>query len=236
MYWSSKFACRALIAIATASTLASPAAYSRSADHLIVVPPSDLPELARQTGDAMLLHETSDGRTLLYIEQNNGAQLALFDVTDPGRIKSEGSAQIDAPGPFDFISSLGNWAEVVRFRQAQESAVLDLHKSNAPVLTKLQGLAAPGSIRTLGDDGFTVTRADDSDARSARDAQSIDTAKLGAPNTVFDVKNVRERLTKRDTGTTFLLTSTGLYVIRRPAVERENEVRERERAALYAGG
>src|ERR1700722_9630185 len=130
----SKFVRRAAIALVATGALAAPVAYTRISSNLIVVPPTDLPELARQTGEAMLLHDTIDGRTLLYIEQNHGAQLGILDVTDPSHVKGKGSAQIDAPGTFDFVSSLGDRAEVVRFRQGQGSAVLDLHKVEVPTL------------------------------------------------------------------------------------------------------
>jgi len=233
---SSKFVRQAVIALVATGTLAAPAAYSRSSNNLIVVPPADLPELARQTGEAMFLHETFDGRTHLYIEQNHGAQLAIFDVTDPGHVKIEGSAQIDAPGPFDFVSSLGDRAEVIQFRQGQGSAVLDLHKVNVPTLTKVQGLTLQGATMALGDDGFIVTSRADSKAQSAQDAQVVVTASRGDPNHIFDIGEVRQELTKHDTGTTFLLTQSGLYVVRRPVAERENELRERFRMEQYAGG
>jgi hypothetical protein len=227
---------RTVIAIVATGTVATSAAYSKTPNNLIVVPPTDLPELARQTGEAMLLHDTIDGRTLLYIEQNQGARLAIFDVTDPGHVKGEGAVQIDAPGPFDFVSTLGNRAEVVRFRQAQGSAVLDLDEGKRPTLTRVQGLTLQGTIIALGEDGFTVTSQADSIVRSTRDFQVVDTASLGDLNHVFDVKEVREDLTNHDTGTTFLLTQSGLYEIRRPVVEREHELRERDRMLMYAGG
>src|SRR5277367_4986053 len=63
---------------------------------LLLVSPVDLPELARQNGEAMLLHETGDGRTFLYVEQNHGARLAIFDVSDPSDIKQQGMVQLDA--------------------------------------------------------------------------------------------------------------------------------------------
>ena len=232
---SSKFVRQAVIALVATGTLAAPAAYSRTSNNLIVVPPADLPELARQTGEAMFLHETFDGRTHLYIEQNHGAQLAIFDVTDPGHVKIEGSAQIDAPGPFDFVSRLGDRAEVIQFRQGQGSAVLDLHKVNVPTLTKVQGLTLQGATMALGDDGFIVTSRADSKAQSAQDAQVVVTASRGDPNHIFDIGEVRQELTKHDTGTTFLLTQSGLYVVRRPVAERENELRERQRMLRYAG-
>jgi hypothetical protein len=227
---------RAVIAIVATGTIAAPAAFAKPSNNLILVPPTALPELARQEGEAMLLHDTIDGRTLLYIEQNQGARLAIFDVTDPGHVKGEGSVQLDAPGPFDFVSTLGDRAEVVRFRQGQGSAVLDLHRVNVPALTKVQGLTLQGTTMALGDDGFTVTSQTDSNARSTRDFQVVDTASLGDLNHVFDVKGVREELTKHDTGTTFLLTQSGLYEIRRPVAERKNELREQDRMLQYEGG
>src|ERR1700722_8511039 len=184
---SSKFVRRAVIAIVATGALAAPAAYSRISNNLIVVSPTDLPELARQTGEAMFLHDTIDGKTLLYIEQNHGAQLAMFDVTDPSHVKSKGSVQIDAPGPFDFVSSLGDRAEVVQFRQGQGSAVLDLHKVNVPTLTKVQGLTLQGATTVLGDDGFIVTSRPDSKAQSAQDAQVVVTANRGDLNHVFGI-------------------------------------------------
>jgi hypothetical protein len=114
---------------------------------------------------------------------------------------------------------------------------LELHRVNIPTLTKVQGLLTlQGTTMAPGHDGFTVTSQPDSNARSTRDFQAVDTASLGALNYVFDVKEVREELTKHDTGTTFLLTRSGLYEIRRPVVEKENELRERDRMLQYAGG
>ena len=46
--------------------------------------------------------------------------------------------------------------------------------------------------------------------------------------TVFDVKQVREEVTNPGTGTTFLLTGSGLFLVRRPAVEWNNWWRQRE--------
>lgn len=71
----SKYLRRVAIAIVASGTVAAPAAYAGPSNNLIVVPPTDLPELARQTGEAMLLHEAINGRTLLYIEQNHRPHL-----------------------------------------------------------------------------------------------------------------------------------------------------------------
>jgi hypothetical protein len=175
----------------------------------------------------MLLHATGDGRTLLYIEQNHGARLAIFDVTDPAHVKQEGSAQVDASGSFDFVSSLGDYAELVRFRNGQGEAVLNLHKVEVPALNRIQGLGFQGSTELLGDDGFLV--ADRPNAQSdASDPnyQVVDLSNPRHPNTVADVNQVLEKITNEETGTTFLLAADGLYLVRRPAVEEEYKIHE----------
>jgi hypothetical protein len=45
---------------------------------------------------------------------------------------------------------------------------------------------------------------------------------------VFDVKQVRATIANQDTGTTFLLTGRGLYLIRPPAAESEKKRRDEE--------
>jgi hypothetical protein len=170
----------------------------------------------------MLLSDGLDGRTLLYIEQNEGSRLAILDVTDPGHIKGAGSVQLDASGPFDFISPVGNQGELVRFRQGDEEAVLDLRKK-IPSLKIVQGLTLTGPVTRLGNDGFTVS-GHSPELQRAWDYQVVDTANSRELNQVFDVRQVRQELTKADTGTTFLLTEIGLYVIRRPAIETVHQV------------
>lgn len=215
-----------MLATAAAVTLTG-AAEARTSSRIIVVRPTQLPELARMPGQAMLLRETADGRALLYIEQNDGAQLAVFDVTDPTEIKEEAAARLDAPGSFDFVSSLGEYAELVRFRNGQGDAILDLHSVKYPTLTAAQGLNFQGSTRRLGDDGLILAdqRNVQSDATNPN-LQIIDLSNPLHPNPVADVKQVREEITNGDTGTTFLLAADGLYVVRRPSVEEEQYIHE----------
>jgi hypothetical protein len=220
---SSKLLRRAVLGIVATGTLAAPGAYAGPSNNLNLLPPAVLAELARQEGEAMLLLDTIDGRTLLYIEQNQGARLAILDVTDPGHVKGEGSVQLDAPSPFDF-------------RQGRGSAVLDLHSVSAPTLTKVQGLTLQGATIVVGDDGFVVTSQADSTPRWTRDFQAIDTASSGDAHHVLGVKEVREELPKCDTGTILLLTQSGLYEIRRPVAERQSEHREQDGLLQYDGG
>jgi len=95
---------RVAMTIAVSGIVTATAVHANPSNNIVLVPPPDLPVLARQSGDAMLLNETIGGQTLLYVEQNEGRRLAIFDVSDPGHIRGEGSVQLDASGPFDFIS------------------------------------------------------------------------------------------------------------------------------------
>jgi len=142
----------------------------------------------------MMLHNTMDGKTCLYIEQNHGARLAVFDVTDPARVKAEGWALVEAPGSFDFVSSLGADAVPVRFRNGQEEAVLNLHKAKTPALNMIQGLYFQASIGFWGDNVLMVSKrpslqSDISDA----DYQIVDISNPVHPNAVTDIKQVLKK-------------------------------------------
>jgi hypothetical protein len=223
----SKYLRRVAIATVT-SGMAAGFALAVPSGNLIVVPPTKLPASARQSGEAMLLHETIDGTTLLYIEQNQGSRLAIFDVTDPAQIKGAGSVKVDAPGPFDFVYSLGSRAELIRFRQSQGNAVLDLRKAKVPVLRTPQGLTLKGGAMPLGNDGMTVSSRALADSQVTRDyqVQAFNIANSPELNRVLNVKGVREKITKYDTGTTFLLTDDGLFLIRRPVMEMEKTLHD----------
>jgi hypothetical protein len=205
------------IAIVLGAILTAPITYAIPSNQIVLVPPADLPVLARQSGEAMFLHDTRDGRTLLYVEQRQGAQLAIFDVTDPAHVKGAGSAQLDAAGPFDFVASLGERAELVRFRKGQGEAVLELRK--VPTLKKVPGLALQRSTKMWSDGTAELTTpvVDLTMAQTARDYQ-VRSGRL-QDERVIEVKQVRQEATKPDTGTTFLLAEKGLYLIRRPALE-----------------
>jgi hypothetical protein len=142
-------------------------------------------------------------------------------VTDPAHVKSEKSAQLDAAGPFDFVAALGERAELVRFRDGHGDAVLDLHR-RAPVLRKIQGSKLQGATTLLGGNGLTVTGPvldAPSPEHNGRDYQVFQNARSQTGDRVIDVKEVRQETINGRTGTTFLLSEKGLYLIRRPALE-----------------
>jgi len=230
---------RTAVTIIATGIVMAPAVHANPSNNLVLVPPADLPALARQPGDAMFLRDANDGRAVLYVEQNHGAQLAVFDVTDPSHVKSEGFVPLGTSGPFDFVSPLGGQQELVRFRQNQGGAVLDLHKAWMPSLKPLPGSGSQGPISLLGNDGFTVRGQAATEPKAfdppPQDYQVIDASSSRNPTPVVEVKQVREELTKEDTGTTFLLTEAGLYLIRRPTAESDKRRREEEWFWHHAG-
>ena len=225
---------RAAMAIAASGIVTAPAVHANITGNITIVPPIDLPELARQTGEALLLHNTINGRTFLYIEQQQGARLAILDVSDPAHVKGEGSVQLGAARPFDFVSSIGSKQELIQFRQGDDEAVLDMHKAKEPNLQTIHGLTLRGPITPLGNDGFMVAE-ENTKVQPPRDYQVVDTTSVQELKRVFDVKQVRGEASKADTGTTFLLANDGLYIVRRPTVESDNRRREEEWLVNHSG-
>ena len=68
----SKYGGAMVMALLACAAITAPAAYARPASNTVLVPPANLPAAARQSGEAMFLHDTLDGRTLLYIEHDCG--------------------------------------------------------------------------------------------------------------------------------------------------------------------
>jgi hypothetical protein len=97
---------RAAVALIANATMAAGTVHASPPSPVVMVPPTDPPALARQTGDAMLLQESIDGAMMLYIEQNQGARLATFDATDPLQIKPRVAFQFDDSGLFDFTAPM----------------------------------------------------------------------------------------------------------------------------------
>src|SRR5580700_3394935 len=144
---------------------------------LVVMEPRDLPEQAQAAGNSLFLHSDNAGRTYLYVEQQQGARLSIFDVTDPARIKLVVSTPLAAQGAFDFVRPLGNNAELVYFRDGQKEAVLDLRKARRPVLRMIPATTDFGPAEPLGESGFLVTaQAHQYTPAVARDYQVIDVA------------------------------------------------------------
>jgi hypothetical protein len=214
-----------VVAAAALTSTANAEVHSKSKD-LVVMEAHDLPEQAQVPGNSLFLHSNNEGSTYLYVEQQQGARLSVFDVTDPARIKLIVSTPLAAEGAFDFVRPLGNNAELVYFRNCQKEAVLDLRKAARPVLRVISTVTDLGLAETLGESGLLVTsQAHEYVPAVARDFQVIDIAS-SAPTQLATVKDVKHRVTNDETGTTFLLGNQGLTVVRRLSAEYDYQVHQ----------
>lgn len=193
--------------------------YSKSKD-LVVLEPRDLPQQAQAPGNSLFLHSDNAGSTYLYIAQEEGTRLSIFDVTDPARITLVASHKLEANGTFDFVRSLGRHA-LVSFRDSQQDAVLDLRKAERPVLRMIPMKTDLGSAEKLGESGLLATSQERKYVPAvARNYQVIDLS-TSDPSHLTTVPDVKHRVDNNYTGTTFLLGSNGLTVVRRLVVEND---------------
>ena len=191
--------------------------------NLIIEQPANLPELAQRPGIAFHLYtESGDGHAYLYVEQQNGQRLVVFDVTDPGHVKMVRSVDLSVPAPFEFAEPVGTSSILVRFYNNQGVALLDLHKAKMPVLKTIHGLQYTGHLEPLDESTFMVTNdAPNALPSEARDPQIVDASNPANPVLLYSADLVTRPITRDETGTTFLLGQNGLTIIRRPRVEQE---------------
>jgi len=212
-----------LVVFASVFTPLALAAEVRSnSKELVVIEPHDLSEQARRPGNSFFLHSDDAGRTYLYIEQDEGDRLSIFDVSDPGRIKLVSSISLPEAGPFDFVRDLCDRAELIRFRDGKGVAIFDLRNARKPVLTATSMLADPGPAQPLGETAFmAVDQPYNYVPAVARDYQIVDLANPSDPILLTTVMQVKHSIVNNYTGTTFLLGSAGLTVVRHLSVEND---------------
>jgi hypothetical protein len=207
------------------TVLSAPAAVVSHSKDIIVESPMDLPEAAQAVSEAMFLYDTGDGRSFLYLEQNDGQRLAILDVTDPAKIKTVGGVSIAATSPYDFVRDIAGSATLIRFRDNSGFATLDLRHPKNPVLVATPAMANAGTTEEVGESGLLVSTTATSmePKRKAQDYRMIDTSAPSESSLLATVPDVKQRISKEDTGTLFLL-GNGLTEVRQPSVEQEHQI------------
>jgi hypothetical protein len=96
--------------------LTLPAAAAFIQPKLMLQSLSTKPQFTQYTSQDLLLRTDEHGSMYLYVEQKEGAVLAIFDVTDPDHMKLTASVPIEGHGPYDFVQPIGGSAKLLAFR------------------------------------------------------------------------------------------------------------------------
>jgi hypothetical protein len=215
------------ILVATAVTLMTACAQASTPakSDFIVQALSTNPALAQNTSQDLLLHNDNNGATYLYVEQQHGAVLSIFDVTNPARMTLAASVHLEARGTYNFVTPVGGSAELIAFRDGSGTAVLDLHKVKYPRLISIaRATSAPTEM--LGTAGYLSVREPATATAPAqlRDVQLVETSH--SPRLITTVTSVSQQVTNPQTGTIFLLGNGQITVIRRLDSEQDYAVQQ----------
>ena len=199
------------------------AANHQAKTDIVVAPLATTPELAQQRSEDILLHVNGAGTPYLYVEQQQGARLVVLNVDDLAHVKVVASVATGVNRPYDFVQSISDTLEQVRFRDGSGSALLNLQKAKSPQIVNVEHTFAE-PVEALGNSGylFVMTNPTHLPALSAsRDYRVTDN---GRPlQTIAGVTQIVER---PDTGTVFLLGAQGITVIRNLSTEQQYAAEE----------
>jgi len=209
----------ALLSTALTLTMEGNQAHASVKTQLAVQPLS--PQFATSDAEDLMLHSVHNGSTYLYVEQQQGAMLSVFDVTNPAHMKLEASIQTGAHSAYDFAGTVGE-DELIVFRDGSGDATLNLHRARAPRLM-IDGRSATAT-ELLGTSGYLASTFG-SIAPFVSEARSVQVVATtaAAPRLVGSVSEVTRQVSRPETGTTFLLGQQGVTVIRQMDVERQYE-------------
>jgi hypothetical protein len=213
----------AVLATTAASANAAVIPHSKT---IVVETPSQLPVLAEKDGEAMYLYEPGDGRSVLYIETQDGQGLSALDVTDPAKIKALTRTPLATKTAFDFVQEVGGTGALIRYRDGSGVALVSLRNYKRPVLAEGPTVDRADASEALGETGLLLTSNDvvRNSIGDPRNYKVLDTSNASQPGLLASIPAVKQRLSKADTGTLFLLNSDGVTVVRRLRVEQEHQV------------
>jgi hypothetical protein len=180
---------------------------------LVIVPSHKLPEKAHRAGQAMKLHLVSPDTLYLYVEQDNGRSIAVFDVSHPGKIALKALVAVDAPAPFTFVETVGRHTELIRYTDGSGNALLDLSKPKLPGIKTMAATASEAYVLPIREAGSGISGIVTKPYISSVSAD-YQVILPSRPQQIFTVREVIQQLRDEANGTTYLLGSDGLTVIR----------------------
>ena len=212
----------AVLASTAAATLPAAAAFLKP--KLVVEDLPTGPALAANTSQDLLLRADGDGSAYLYVEQQQGALLTVFDVTDPEHIKLTAVVPTEGHGAYDFVTPIGNTAELVAFRDGSGTAVVDLQKPKSPRLSVATARTA-GAIEPLGSSGYLTSSIPQIEPVSTQPRNRPASWRSSRhPRVLASLTSVTRQLERPETGTVFLLADGKVTVVRRLDAERQFDI------------
>jgi len=138
-----------------------------------------------------------------------------------GAIRALPQVSIGARSPYDFVNALSDTV-LIHYRDQSGFAIISLKKYKQPVLVEVPQFQHPAHPETLGHDGLLLASTTRPSAQMEYPQYEIfDDSKPSKPVMLATVTGVKQRLDRTVTCTVFLLSTTGLTVIRRPNVEQD---------------
>ena len=192
---------------------------------IVVKSASDLPELAQRRSEALYLQHTGAGQAILYLEQDQGRKLAILDVTDPANIRAVGQASINAPSPYTFVQDMDESAVIIHYRNRLGFAVINFKNYKQSALKNEPDYLHPVNAGSYGSNGVLMVCSNNSTA-AAGDTQYevVSISDPASSKPLATIPAVIQRVDREQTGTIFLLTDSGLTVVRCLAAEREHQI------------
>jgi hypothetical protein len=184
--------------------------------------------IAQSPSEDLLLRADDDGSTYLYVEQQQGALLAVFNVTNPEHMKLVSTASTAARGSYDFVAPVKD-GELISFRDGSGSALLDLHTPKAPRLSANAEPAANTLRLTFNslissDSQIQNKIQDQIQIASSVQPRNIQFVAPGRHPRVLALRSNVTRLVERtETGTVFLLADGKVSIVRSRSAELQYE-------------
>jgi hypothetical protein len=178
--------------------------------------------IAQSPTQDLLLRTDDNGPTYLYVEQQQGTRLFVFDVTNPEHMKLVRSSALAVNSAYDFVAPVKG-RELISFRDGSGSALLDFHNPKAPRITRtLEPTAFPVSSSATAHSlaSSAAPFEDQITTDPSVQARTVHFVPSGRHARVLATLDNVTRLTARpETGTTFLLAAGKVTIVRSPAVE-----------------
>jgi hypothetical protein len=176
----------------------------------------------------MYLDKRGDGNTVLYVESAEGTKLTALDVSDPGKIRRLAETELGARSQFDFVESVANDSELIRYRDGSGEALLSLKHRKHPVLSDASAFAGTEAAEKLGETALLSASSNAAVASPIVDNDPTykvwDDSKAAHPRLLASIPGVTERLSNEDTGTLFFLSKNGITMVRRLRVEEDHQI------------